>query len=375
MQTALTLNLQGKCEQRQEHSIFREIIMFVLGIDVSKEKLDCYLSQSIEDKPKQKMMFQVANNEGGFEKINLKLAKNKTSIEDITVILEPTSTYHVELIYWLHAHKAAICLANPKDTHHYAKSLGRDSKTDRLDCFALAQFGLTRKLYLWTPPSNNIRKLSALMRQRNSIIQDRVREEHRLDALPKDEKRWVGHFLQKEINLFRKQEAKINAKIKALIAKDEKLSAADKRLRTIPGIGRVIAPYLIVLLSNREFQTGQQAAAFCGIIPKEYQSGSSIKGQARMTKRGPSYIRAALKMGANSILTTKSQSSLKSIYERLLNSGKTKSCDLGAVMHKLVVIAFAMWRDKTDYCYLNKPCEADTTNPAQRPSKRGTCCI
>ena len=336
--------------------------MFVLGIDVSKEKLDCYLSQSIEDKPKQKMMFQIANNKDGFETIHQKLAKTKTSIKDITVILEPTSTYHLELIYWLHAQEAAICLANPKDTHHYAKSLGRDSKTDRLDSFALAQFGLTHKLRFWHPQSKNIRKLEALMRQRDIIIQDRVREENRLEALPREEMQWIGSFIQKAIDLFKKQEAKIDAAIKAFIEKDKDLHVLNKRLQTIPGVGKVVAPYLIVLLSHREFQNGQQAAAFCGIIPKEYQSGSSVKGQARMTKRGPSRIRAVLRMAATSIPTTKSPSSLKAFYENLLKAGKTKTCALGAVMHKIVVIAFAIWRDKVDYRY-------DKINPASRYNK------
>lgn len=323
--------------------------MFVLGIDVSKEKLDCYLSQSIENKPKQKMMFQIANHMDGFETIHQKLAKTKTSIKDITVILEPTSTYHLELIYWLYTQGTAICLANPKDTHYYAKSLGRDSKTDRLDSFALAQFGLTHKLRLWHPQSKKIRKLDSLIRQRDVIIKNRVREENRLESLPKEEMQWVGSFIQKAIDLYKKQEAKIDAAIKAFIEKDNNLNVLNKRLQTIPGVGKVVAAYLIVLLSHREFLNGQQVAAFCGIVPKEYQSGSSVKGQARMTKRGPHRIRSVLRMAATSIPTTKRPSSLKVFYEKLLKAGKTKTCALGAVMHKIVVIAFAIWRDKVDY--------------------------
>ena len=119
--------------------------MFVLGIDVSKEKLDCYLASEVEEKPKHSSLFQVENGSDGFEKIALKLTKKGLSFETLTVVLEPTNSYHVELIYWLNDKMARICLANPKDVHHYAKSLGRDSKTDRLDSFALAQFGLTHQ--------------------------------------------------------------------------------------------------------------------------------------------------------------------------------------------------------------------------------------
>lgn len=324
--------------------------MIILGIDVSKDKLDCYLSQALEAKAKRSMLFQVPNNDEGFAKIASRLNKHNFEFKQITAVLEPTSTYHVELIYWLYEHKVSVCLANPKDTHHYAKSLGRDSKTDRLDSFALAQFGLTRKLRFWNPPSKNIRKLNTLMRQRRCIIQDKQREENRLESLAGEEMRYAGKYLKKTIAMFKKQEAMIDAEIAALIKKDSQLNEVNKRLQTIPGVANVVAPILIILFSNRDFQNGRQAAAFTGTVPREYQSGSSIKGAARMSKRGPGNIRAALHMAAMAILTTRYDSPLKTFYERLIRSGKSKACALGALMHKLVVVAFAMWRDKTDYC-------------------------
>lgn len=347
--------------------------MFVLGIDVSRVKLDCYIASDIEHRPKHSSQFQIENNLEGFQKLTAKLSKMAMSIEEVTVVLEPTNTYHVELIYWLHAQKAIVCLANPKDVHHYAKSLGRESKTDRLDCFALAQFGLTRKkLHVWQPPSKTVRQLDALIRFRSGIVRDRVREENRLDALPSEEICFVGDYLQQKINLLKQQEAQVNAEIQALISKDKALKPIHAKLRSIPGIGPVVASLLIVLFSNRDFQNGTQAASFCGLIPKEYQSGSSIEGKPRMTKRGPGYIRAALRMAATAVLVTKKPNPLKAYYERLVQSGKAKASALGALMHKLVIVAFAIWRDKVDFRYeKNNPCEADTTSPAKRPSKRG----
>ncbi|MBQ1267503.1 MAG: transposase [Proteobacteria bacterium] len=320
-------------------------------------------------------MFQIENSLKGFEKMTFMLAKKGLSLESFTVVLEPTNTYHVDLIYWLlfrkdhrlrhrkqpyclseelYAQKANVCLANPKDVHHYAKSLGRDSKTDRLDCFALAQFGLTRKkLHIWQPPSKTVRQLDALIRLRNHIVCDRVREENRLDSLPSEEICFVGNYLQQQIDLFKQQEAMVNAEIQKLIAKDKALKPINARLRSIPGIGPVVASFLIVLFSNRDFQNGMQAAAFCGLIPKEYQSGTSIEGKPRMTKRGPGYIRAGLRVAATAVLVTKKPNPLKEYYERLVESGKAKASALGALMHKLVIVAFAIWRDEVEYQYGN----------------------
>lgn len=349
--------------------------MFVLGIDVSKAKLDCYLSSEVEEKPKHSSLFQIENALSGFDKMAARLSKKGLSIEALTVVLEPTNTYHIELIYWLHAQKANVCLANPKDVHHYAKSPGRDSKTDRLDCFALAQFGLTRKLHMWCPPSDAVRRLDALIRMRSSIIRDRVRAENRLNSLPSEEFGFVGNFLKQQIELLKHQETSINAEIQALITQNEALKPISTRLRSIPGIGPVVTALLVVLFSNRAFKNGEQAASFCGLIPKEYQSGSSIEGKPRMTKRGPSYIRASLRMAATAVLVTKKPSPLKAYYERLILSGKSKASALGALMHKLIVVAFAIWRDKTGYRYdKNKTCSQ--IQQAQRSVlEEGAWCI
>lgn len=333
--------------------------MFVLGIDVSKDKLDCYLGSEVEEKPRHKSMLQVENTADGFENLAHWLSKSRLPLEAMTVILEPTNTYHVELAYWLHSQKATVCLANPKDVHHYAKSLGRDSKTDRLDCFALAMFGLTRKLHSWTPPSAMVRKLDALLRMQSRIVQNRVREENRLQTLPSEELLAVGEYSKELIKLLKEQETRIKAEIKALIAQDETLKTASQKLRSIPGIGLVSTANLIVLFSNKEFRNGEQAAAFCGLTPKEYQSGSSIAGKPRMTKRGPCHIRAVLRMAALAVLATKRQSALKTYYERLLEHGKTRTCALGALARKLVVVGFAIWRDKADYVW-----DTSENNPA-----------
>ena len=316
-------------------------------------------------------LFHIENNLEGFHKLQAKLSQKGISIDALTVILEPTSTYHLEVVYWLYGQSATICLANPKDVHFFAKSLGRESKTDRLDCFALAQFGLTRKIRAWHPRSENIQKLDALIRCRTTIIRDRNRVENHLGCLSRIARETVSKYLEAELKLLKHQEAEINAEIRELIVNDDSLKVVNKKLQSIPGVGPVVTSLLIILFSNRDFRNGEQAAAFCGLVPKEYQSGTSIHGKARITKRGPSYIRSGLRMAAMSILTTKKKSLLKDYFERLIHAGKSKASALGALMHKLVLVAFAVWRDKRDYVYdlnQNKPCAADVTSPAQRPS-------
>ena len=325
--------------------------MLTLGIDVSKLKLDCYFSQGIENKPMHKNIFEVSNDSKGFEKIASYLKRREMTLSKMTIVLEPTCVYHIELIYWLYSQNGTICLANPKDVRNYARSLGRESKTDRLDCFVLAQFGLTRTLQIWKPKSQNIRKLDILIRTRHQIVQDRVKEQVRLSEMTKISHEIAGRYHESLLTMLEEMEKKITAEIKELISNDMVLNKASKRLQTIPGVGPILASLLIVLFSNHTFETGNQATAFCGIVPKEFQSGTSVLRQVRMTKRGPGEIRAVLRMAAAALLTSKKQSRLKSYYEHLVKEGKPRACALGAVMRKLIVVAFAVWRNETDYCY------------------------
>ena len=64
-------------------------------------------------------------------------------------------------------------------------------------------------------------------------------------------------------------------------------------------------------------------------------------------------------MAALAVLATKRQSALKTYYERLLEHGKTRTCALGALARKLVVVGFAIWRDEADIVW-----DTSENNPA-----------
>ena len=77
--------------------------------------------------------------------LEVRLSKNVISIKALTVILKPTGTYHLEIAYWLYVQSATIRIANSKDVHFFAKSLGRESKTNRLDLFCIGTVWLDSK--------------------------------------------------------------------------------------------------------------------------------------------------------------------------------------------------------------------------------------
>ena len=137
----------------------------------------------------------------------------------------------------------------------------------------------------------------------------------------------------------------MNHEIQKLIDSDDSLKQKHKLLQTSPGIGPVVASLMLVIFETKQFTKSCQIPAFCGVTPKEFQSGTSVLGQTRMTKRGPAQVRAGLRMAATAIVCSKRRSTLKDFYESLVAKGKSKACALGAVMRKITLVAYAIWRD------------------------------
>jgi transposase len=83
-------------------------------------------------------------------------------------------------------------------------------------------------------------------------------------------------------------------------------------------------------------------AAFAGLSPRERRSGTSIHGRPRMCKTGNARIRKALYMPA--MVALRFNPMLRVFAERLSTAGKHKRLIIGAVMRKLLVLAYGILR-------------------------------
>src|SRR5580692_9671483 len=80
----------------------------------------------------------------------------------------------------------------------------------------------------------------------------------------------------------------------------------------------------------------------CWIAPRERRSGTSIRGRARLCKTGNARVRKALYMPA--MVALRFNPTLRIFAERLLAAGKHKRLIIGAVMRKLLVLAYGILR-------------------------------
>jgi len=112
-------------------------------------------------------------------------------------------------------------------------------------------------------------------------------------------------------------------------------------LRSVPGVGPVLAATLLAEFPELGRLSGKQAAALAGVAPFTRQSGR-WRGQARIAG-GRASVRAALYMGA--LVASRHHPHLAPVYRRLLAAGKPKKLALVAVMRKLLVQLNALRRD------------------------------
>ncbi|MGB9651225.1 MAG: transposase, partial [Candidatus Cybelea sp.] len=114
-------------------------------------------------------------------------------------------------------------------------------------------------------------------------------------------------------------------------------------LTSIPGIGETTAGSILSEIPHLDrFQSAKAVAAFAGLSPRERRSGTSIHGRPRLCKTGNARVRKALYMPA--IVALRFNPTLRVFAERLLAAGKHKRLIIGAVMRKLLVLAYGILR-------------------------------
>ncbi|ECJ6179084.1 IS110 family transposase, partial [Salmonella enterica subsp. enterica serovar Emek] len=153
--------------------------MCTLGIDVSKNKIDlCLLTAGPGGKKKHKVL---TNEPAVARKVIDWLNAQKCVPESVTVVLEATGIYHENLAYGLHEAGVSVCMANPCRVREFAHGMDILNKNDAVDAFVLACYGELKSPAVWVPPSPEVRKLRALLRQRDALREDVQRTVNRLE--------------------------------------------------------------------------------------------------------------------------------------------------------------------------------------------------
>jgi len=187
-------------------------------------------------------------------------------------------------------------------------------------------------------PDDQARALGELVARRRQVIDMMTAERNRRRQLSsrrliKSVDRLLA-VLQMELT---ELEADIGESIRGTPAWRER----DELLRSVPGIGDVVARTLIADLPELGRLDRKQIAALVGVAPLNRDSGR-MRGR-RTSWGGRAKVRSVLYMAA--LVGSRRNPVLTAFYQRLISFGKPKKLALTAVMRKLLTILNAMVRD------------------------------
>lgn len=188
-----------------------------------------------------------------------------------------------------------------------------------------------------------------MIARRDAIAEDLQRERNRVEKSEVSEVPASVRQSQCEtIAFLKKQLDTLLREIEQHIDNDPDLKGKRALLLSIPGVGERVAQHMTALLSARRFESAEQVAAYLGLVPVQWQSGSSIKGRSHLSKAGPAHLRSLLYLPA--VVATRYNPHIQALYLRLLARGKTKMAALGAAMRKLVHLCFGVIHSGQPYC-------------------------
>ncbi len=222
------------------------------------------------------------------------------------------------------------------------------AKTDKKDAKMIAEYGRTEQPSFWKPDQDYVMELRQLQATCDLLNKNRtsfIRQKEAFDQLPLKSKEVQKAILQ-TIKVLEKQLAELELKMQDLIKQYH--GKMYEQLQSIPGLGKKTSLLLIVLSGGfTRFRQATQLSSYIGISPRIFESGSSVKGKAKITKMGMSKIRSMLYLCAWS--AKKYNTACKELYDRLVAKGKSKRLALIAVANKLIKQAFAIATNNTNY--------------------------
>ena len=149
--------------------------MIYVGIDVAKDKHDCFITNS--DGEVLFNVFTIANNLDGFNDLCQKIASVMEDVTKVKVGLEATGHYSYNLLGYLIDKSLPTYVINPLHTNLYRKSLSlRQTKTDKVDARTIASMLMSDvNLKSYSDTSYHNEELKSLTRYRFDKVKQRAK--------------------------------------------------------------------------------------------------------------------------------------------------------------------------------------------------------
>ena len=309
------------------HSVIKEAQLgksdIHVGIDVSKVLLE------VAWKP-EGGSWRVPNTPCGIDELVHRLLE----LEPASVTLEACGKLEAPLVAEMWTKELPVAVVNPRQVRDFARARGILAKTDAIDAGVLADFGQMVKPVVRPAVSRETAEMQALMSRRRQVMGMKVAEENRLHSATDV----VARRIERHIEVLRKELEELDNDLNQMIRNSPVWGERERMLRSVPGVGQVLASTLLARLPELGQLNRKQIASLVGLAPFNRDSGT-LRGK-RSVWGGRAEVRRVLYMAALS--ATRHNPVIEAFYCRLVEGGKPKKVALVACMRKLLTILNTM---------------------------------
>ena len=272
-------------------------LFLVIGVDVSKLTLDiCFKPSGFQ--------LKINNDTDGFKVFFQQLGKLLQPEMSVMVVMEHTGKYSIQFETFLRAESVDYCKITALQIK---RSLGMiRGKNDRIDAQRIAEYGWLRKEILTADEAciEGIERLKELMSLRSKLVRDRsgfiCRLKEMNTTLKYGKKDPIMRMQEKYISSLTADIKKVEEYIDDLINEYSALKQTSDLLRSIKGIGKIIAAYMISCTNNfKRFRNARKFNCYAGLAPFKNESGTSIRGRARVSHLANKEAKTLLNLAAS----------------------------------------------------------------------------
>lgn len=300
----------------------------VIGVDIAKDWIDVF--------------FLSARRAERVPMATAELRAFAARARGALVVFEASGGYEHPLAEALDAADVTYARVNPRQAREFARATGRLAKTDRVDARVLAEMGRALALRPTPPADPGRARLASLMGRRDDLGAMLRAEMARLrQARDASVRRDIGSM----IALLRRRIGKLEAEIAAVIGADEALSDRSRLLRTMPGVGPLLAASLLARLPELGRLDRRAIASLAGLAPHACDSGR-FRGKRRIWG-GRAEVRRTLYLAG--FIASRYDPALRAFRRKLQEAGKPAKLAIVACARKLLTVLNAMLRDQREH--------------------------
>jgi transposase len=302
-----------------------------VGIDVAKRQLD------IAERPGGER-WAMGNDGAGIAAL---LERLSGAGPIALIVLEATGGYEIPVVAALTAVGLPVVVVNARQVRDFARAVGKLAKTDAIDAAILAQFAEAVRPERRALPDELTQTLQSWLARRRQLLEMLLAEEQRLAIAV----RGLRAPIQQHVEWLRRQMRDIDTELQGLIRQSPVWREQENLLRTVPGVGPVLATTLLADLPELGRLNRKQIAALVGVAPLNWDSGQQRGARHIWGGRAP--VRTALYMAT--VSAVRCNAVIRAFFERLCAAGKPKKVAITACMRKLLTILNAMMHSRTGW--------------------------